>query len=1123
MCAMLRLLSWRWFLRLMPLLVIAPAALLLGGGGAVDAQDELPPIADIRDLSVTLATDHANSFYVYVYNHSTIPMRNVQVRLTTDPPEALARLGAGSGEEEDSYNRSSGIITFSLITPPAHRGYYPASAQIYHPPRDALIAKVRAEIIGSVPAEDATRRDNNQAEHWVHFSASGDFSVRSNTSISVDVVNRSPAQGENHVFSVNALQVTPDYAETENLDVDVAVKVALSEGLAFASGPSATSGTSFSRTSPTTGVWRLGRGARVTGQLKIPVQLSPGAVPPLNRRCLSAQIVGGRPAATEHEHGRVHTTCLGARKPLVISGGNVHIGLRTCRVPVLYPCREGETLIMAALVEGSPYRSEDVIFLVDPVAHQSEGTHDSLTWSWSTGHTLACGGHNDCSLPGVKLVRPTASRTHGKSRKFTISWDLPLEERPGTIAELYRWYSGGNVKLDLGLNPDSKLVDTIGDTRTPTLWTRLVVFSAPGVYKVILGKEFTRRSDNIVFKASAPFTYVVGTIADLQVHDAGRHGRLPEGQQAYTLRAENNLDATAEQVEVALAGVPREAIPEVSSDGGSYDRGACDENDLCEGIWKIGDLESREYRHLSGRSDGPTLTLLVNGDDPKPITATITSEQTQTVTAGGNSYTIKVIDIDDSNSKDVSVAVGTGRGERDPEAPVSLRVDRLGAIALLRWDTVEKVSRWPVAHYQVERDNRVLDVEPKEAMYLDLRERGGNSVYRVRAVSEPGLPGPWSRPAGGTDVLAQTAGLGAPNGLTATPGVGLASIHLSWFAPSGETGLSYRVEHALDGAGPWRSVITQSGTTYSHSHSSLLPGTTHYYRVATVKGSDISAWAYVQATMPAAPTVDSDGEPVRFDPPLWPENLRFTSIDRTAVTLAWDPPANDGGSRITGYEYRVAGPCPSGADDVCDIVAPRRVSGTSVRITGLNREGTYQFEVRALNAAGAGDWSQSISKEVGPATAGGGRVILSPSRLTVAEGGEATYRVKLSREPTLPIAVFMHWNLSGTEDEALGSELPFQQGQVLLPTGYGTSGMSENCHGYNYQDPKMTHAWNTGVPIMVKAPEDDERGNGRLTILHDLTTVSAECLGMTEEEWSPDPVYDGMFGLALEVTERDND
>ena len=255
--------------------------------------------------------------------------------------------------------------------------------------------------------------------------------------------------------------------------------------------------------------------------------------------------------------------------------------------------------------------------------------------------------------------------------------------------------------------------------------------------------------------------------------------------------------------------------------------------------------------------------------------------------------------------------------------------------------------------------------------------------------------------------------------------------------------------------------------------------------------------------------------------PGWPENLRFTSIDRTAVTLVWDPPPDDGGSRITGYEVRVFGPCASGADAVCDIVAPTRVTGTARRITGLNREGTYQFEVRAINAVGAGDWSQAIQKEVGPQTAGGGRVILSPARLTVAEGGEATYRVKLSRAPTWPIVVFMHWNLSGTEDEALGGELPFQQGRVLLPSGYDLAGLPDSCEG-DHDWKETAYAWNVGIPITVAAPEDDDPGNGRLTIIHDLGTVSAACLG-NPAGYAPDPVYDGMFGLAIEVTERDND
>ena len=337
-------------------------------------------------------------------------------------------------------------------------------------------------------------------------------------------------------------------------------------------------------------------------------------------------------------------------------------------------------------------------------------------------------------------------------------------------------------------------------------------------------------------------------------------------------------------------------------------------------------------------------------------------------------------------------------------------------------------------------------------------------------------------------------------------------IDLSWFAPSGETGLRYRIEHATDGAGPWRTLVSsQSGTTYSHD--GLLSGTTHYYRVAALKGSLTSPWAYVQATT----EIVGDG-PVYV--PGWPVNLRFTSVERTAVTLVWDPPPDDGGSPVTGYEYRVYGPCGDGSGAVCDIVAPRRVRGTSVRITGLNREGTYDFSVRALNAVGAGDWSQPIQKDVGPETAAGGRVILSPSRLTVTEGGQATYRVKLSTNPAMPLWVVLHWY--GDGDDNLGGQLPFQQLKILLPGGYDTSGLPEWCGGVRL-DWNEAYAWNTGVPITVVAAEDDDSENETLTILHDIWTVPHGCLGMAEGDWRPDPVYEGMLGPALEVTGRDND
>ena len=284
---------------------------------------------------------------------------------------------------------------------------------------------------------------------------------------------------------------------------------------------------------------------------------------------------------------------------------------------------------------------------------------------------------------------------------------------------------------------------------------------------------------------------------------------------------------------------------------------------------------------------------------------------------------------------------GTASEPGNAGQPRSLRVQRYGAITILWWAWMGRVNGFPVTHFQVERNGITVATDVLENMYVDL-QGDVNQAYRVRAVNEFGGAGPWSRAAGASGRLEQTgtAEVGAPTGVTATAGYGVGRIDLSWFAPSTDRGLRYHIEHSTDGASPWR-ILSSShpGTTYPHT--GLLPGTTHYYRVAAVKGSVISAWVYVQETTEGEEVVEQSGAVARVGHtvPGWPENLRFSSVDRTSVTLVWDPPVNDGGSPVTGYEYRVYGPCASGAAAVCDVVAPTRVRGTSRRITGLNREG----------------------------------------------------------------------------------------------------------------------------------------------------------------------------------------
>ena len=122
----------------------------------------------------------------------------------------------------------------------------------------------------------------------------------------------------------------------------------------------------------------------------------------------------------------------------------------------------------------------------------------------------------------------------------------------------------------------------------------------------------------------------------------------------------------------------------------------------------------------------------------------------------------------------------------------------------------------------------------------------------------------------------------------------------------------------------------------------------------------------------------------------------------------------------------------------------------------------------------------------------------------------------------------MHWE----GDDNLARELPVQQFKALLPSGYDTSraadGGCDDVPGYDWDS--MAYAWNVGVPITVTAVDDDKTAaedgeeEGWLTIRHSIYTVPAECLGdPPPQDWDYDPVYDDMFGIALEVTERDND
>ena len=990
-----------------------------------------------------------------------------------------------------------------------------------------------AKITDTVPDEPPGYQFNNATDHWImvaqhHLQGSTRaFSRYTNSDTGVRIFRISdqlPQAGGATTFTVGAFTVTGDtpggtFDEQDHAQLDVQVRISLSPGLAFAPTQQPPGNTTFN---PSTGIWDIGelRDGGITRPLEFPVAVDLTNYSlvdlPLEERCLTAEVVRAVPwweFVPSKRENDIRTTCLGEPKLLVTGGDFVLFDFYPCVGVTSGPCTSADTLELLATVDPGIYANPSIDLHGRDFANARTRAETISLFSpeqlvvqvptWARGE--------ETDGKPVWSTEDPFDLEDSQERLPEASWSAAREDLTvtgpggGPLPGTFTMDFPSDTSLNVEITDTTKFTGTSFDTGYDIAFD--LHFGALGTYVLTMDIRATHTTAGVLTD-SATYTFHVGPVADLEVRDAGASPEAGGSQRAYTVVAVNNGPQTAAAVEVTLTGVPQGAQA-IASEG---------DYDSATGVWTISELRTPDIRRSTGLPEGPTLTLVTAGANPGPITATIENTEDNCVRikkgdtdpendldcvgslpTGYTEHSAAYYDyVTDNNTATVQAHAGTGAGA--PGAPRSLILQPFGTGALLRWEPVERLNGFPVTHYHVERSGVTVATDVMENTYVDL-QGNVNQPYRVRAVNEFGVPGPWSSPAGTAGSL----------NLTAAPAYGEGRIDLIWLPPSTSDSLRYRIEHSRDGR-TWQVLVeSHSGTTYTHDGLPLE--TTHYYRVTAMAGIVTIAQALAGATTDAAVV------PGAGTVPAPPENLRFSSLERTSVTLVWDPPSDDGGTPVTGYDYEVSGPCGGGGDG-CVVVTPTRVSGTSRRISGLDLEGTYDFRVRAVNAAGTGDWSWSVQKTVGPPAAAGGRVILSPAALTVPEGSDASYRVKLSRQPTQPLSVGLFWD----GDTDLSAGLASQQFKVLLPSGYDTSGLADvECpHFPGLFAGGWTYAWNVGVPITVWAAEDADSENGRLIIEHDISTVPAACLG-NPAGYAPDPVYDGMFGIALEVTERDND
>ena len=202
----------------------------------------------------------------------------------------------------------------------------------------------------------------------------------------------------------------------------------------------------------------------------------------------------------------------------------------------------------------------------------------------------------------------------------------------------------------------------------------------------------------------------------------------------------------------------------------------------------------------------------------------------------------------------------------------------------------------------------------------------------------------------------------APASLSASAGD--TEVDLTWTEPASDGGAAitkYQYRVSVDDGTTWSpdwtdvpdgsDTGTDQGDERTVTVTGLTNGTLHTFQVRAVNSEGSGSEAQATAAPIGAPGA--------------PASLTATP-GNTQATLAWTPPASDGGAAITKYQYRVSvdGGTTWSPDwtDVPDSDSDSdQADERSVTITGLTNGTLHTFQVRAVNSEGSGSEAQATA------------------------------------------------------------------------------------------------------------------------------------------------------------------
>lgn len=239
------------------------------------------------------------------------------------------------------------------------------------------------------------------------------------------------------------------------------------------------------------------------------------------------------------------------------------------------------------------------------------------------------------------------------------------------------------------------------------------------------------------------------------------------------------------------------------------------------------------------------------------------------------------------------------------DIPKNLTTSATDTTITVTWDAVAGATG-----YEIEIDESVIE-EVTESNYIHSGLMPNTShKYRIRTKNSDGKSN-WS------DYIAETTLPSTPTGLSAA--ITDSGIAVTWAKVDGAT--SYDIE--VDG------VLIDNGLNTSYNHTNLEPNTEYTYRVRARNGERTSFWS---SEIKKTTLLDI------------PANLKGIATS-TEITISWDMVVG-----ATGYDIEVDGQ-----------VMDNGLNTTFIH-SGLVPNTEHTYRVRARSGAGAGEWSEAITK-----------------------------------------------------------------------------------------------------------------------------------------------------------------